>query len=69
MKVYARLTEFILKLGAALGLYFKGRSDAKQKAKIKGLQDKVKAHDIEDDLEGNSSDDDVAALTRLRDDD
>ena len=63
------LIALVLRILAVLGLYTKGRTDANKNAKIKNLEDKVKAHDIEDELEGNSANDDIAALSRVRRDD
>ena len=48
---WAKLIGLVLRLVSMLGVYGKGRSDAKTKAKIKGLENKIKAKEVSDDVD------------------
>ena len=48
---WAKLIGLVLRLVSMLGIYGKGRSDAKAKAKVKGLQAEVNAHEAKDEVD------------------
>jgi len=54
---WAKLIGLVLRLVSMLGIYGKGRSDAKTKAKIKGLENKIKAHEAKDEVDEMDNDD------------
>jgi len=48
---WAKLIGLVLRLVSMLGIYGKGRSDARTKAKIKGLKAEVNAHEAKDEVD------------------
>jgi len=66
MKSYAIIAAFFAQLLSQAVAFFRGGQSQRRKDKIRGLQDKVTANEIEDELEDSSANDDIAALSRVR---
>ena len=66
MKAYAALITLVLKLLTLLGLYAKGRGDAKAKARAKADQTYIKQRKAADDADLGDGANDAERIVRLR---